>query len=260
MSSSTRGPSSTSAEPPSVREGTAADPAPESVRFPPEQEAALRDESHSQKEHANQLFRAARYPEAIQQYAQALSTCPNYLAYEVAVLKSNLAACHLKLGEWQSAIEAATAAVDGLGGVERDKGKADGEEVAVGKKGAEKGESAAEEEEEEEEAEDVISPGALRIGPLATADEEGQTSESRQRIRIKALTRRAKARTELGGWSALSGAEEAQKEAEMGEMMSKLKELGNGILKPFGLSTENFKMTKDENSGGYNMQFQQGGS
>jgi hypothetical protein len=51
--------------------------------------------------------------------------------------------------------------------------------------------------------------------------------------------------------------EEAQK-SEMGEVMGKLKELGNGILKPFGLSTENFSMVKDGSTGGYNLSFQQG--
>lgn len=65
----------------------------------------------------------------------------------------------------------------------------------------------------------------------------------------------------------------AAKDKEMGEMMGKLKEvcltlldtrlilialqLGNGILKPFGLSTDMFKFNKDENTGGYSMAFDQ---
>ncbi|GBE62526.1 Tetratricopeptide repeat 1, putative [Babesia ovata] len=43
---------------------------------------------------------------------------------------------------------------------------------------------------------------------------------------------------------------------EKDEMMGKLKDLGNTLLGKIGLSLDNFKVNKDENTGSYNIQFQ----
>lgn len=238
-------------------------------------------ESNEHKSSANGRFVKGEYGAAIEGYKQALACCPNYLYYERAVLQSNIAACHLKLEEWKETSKAASEAItdlDKLDPEKQEKKKLEADKRKAGGKDAG--------EELEEEVVEVISSGAAKAEDTS---EEAKKKADRERIRSKALLRRGRARFELGGWSNLAGAEEDYKElaamsilsagdrklvlrqlqllppkvkkaqeTEMADMMGKLKSLGNGILKPFGLSTDNFQMTKDEKTGGYSMNFNQG--
>lgn len=250
-------------------------------RFSPEEEATLLAESNSLKGSANQLFGKGSFENAIQTYDRALSSCPNYLDYELAVLRSNVAACHLKLQEWKEAVESAEKGITNLENLEPLP------TLPKPKDSRKEGKDAVEEangdgiEEVSEEVEERI----------ANLQKSGRTLDEVRKLQIKLLMRRAKAKAELGNWANLQGADEdyrtllsptmqgflsptdlrsvkeaskvliprlnEAKEREMGEMMDKLKGLGNSVLGMFGMSTDNFQFVKDEKSGGYSMNFNQ---
>jgi tetratricopeptide (TPR) repeat protein len=48
----------------------------------------------------------------------------------------------------------------------------------------------------------------------------------------------------------------AKTDAEMAELLSQLKGMGNALLGKFGMSTDNFKFDKDPKTGGYSMRFE----
>lgn len=212
------------------------------------------------------------------------------------MIQSNISACHLQIEQWTEAIKAATDAIDSLAKVETEEQLVPKDEPKDTESDS-KDEKTNDNKDEDDVEEEIVSSGAERAAPMPPPEPtpEQAALENRRadilRIRTKALLRRARARSEAGGWSNLAGAEEdyrtlsqmpgltpadqrtvrsqlkalpprtkAAQEAEMSEMWGKLRGLGDSLLKPFGLSTNNFQMVKDEKTGGYSMNFSQGGS
>lgn len=110
------------------------------------------------------------------------------------MLKSNIAACHLKLEDWKSAVDSATAAIESL------------ERLLPKKKAEQKGDG--ERSGGDDGVVEIEGDGEEAEKELASLKLSDQRKDDILRIRAKALMRRAKAKSELGGWGNLQGAEE----------------------------------------------------
>lgn len=213
-------------------------------------------ESQELKSEANQLFLVASYDQAISSYDRALASCPNYLDYDVAVLHSNITACHLKLEAWKSAVDSATVSIERLEKLVPSNSPQDKDEGAKGKEPTQSdGKGTDDVVEISGEDEDV------ELAELQRLKDQDELRAKVLRLRAKILMRRAKAKSQIGGWGSLQGATEdyqalvaiehisaedkriAQRalrelparinqarEKEMGEMMGKLKEVCTTIV------------------------------
>jgi len=263
--------------------------------------------SHTLKAQANAQFAGQDYSQAISTYDRALAELPSYLDYEMAVLQSNIAACHLKLEQWKEAVQSCEKGLDGL---EREmptrpkpKEKKRNTKSAPSTKRRLNSDTESEDEipqpsDQQDDTVVELDSAQNEADALAALNISDARKGDIHRIRTKLLLRRARARSSMPAhsgsstWANLSGALEdykllsapayfstlpipdqktvraalvslppqvdKAKEQEVSEMMGKLKELGNGILKPFGLSTNNFKVVQGE-GGGYSLSFDSGG-
>lgn len=218
---------------------------------------------------ANQLFTSKCYDQAISCYDRALASCPNYLDYDVAVLRSNISACYLKLEDWKAAVESATASIERLDKIlpppSQEKASQGTSKSAVSSTNTPKNDEVVEISGDDEEAEEK---------QLKRLKEQDEQRTNVNRIRAKALMRRAKAKSQLGGWANLQGALEdyqqlaametlplddkrivqralrelpertnQAKEKEMGEMMSKMKDVSFAFIAMIEGSPANHKYT-----------------
>ncbi|KAI9208219.1 TPR protein [Polychytrium aggregatum] len=171
-------------------------------------------EARQLKEEGNVLFRASEFDEAVLRYEAALQALPDDCSNDRSVLYGNIAACRVRQDDHKAAVECCNQ--------------------------------------------------ALRLNPEY----------------LKALSRRASSNVAIGKWSSLESAlEDYQKVLEMDpghkeaaaalkslpekikqqaqverdEMLGKLKDIGNQFLGRFGLSTDSFKVTQADQTGGYSL-------
>ncbi|KAK6544825.1 hypothetical protein TWF694_001507 [Orbilia ellipsospora] len=258
------------------------------ITLSPEEEQARLTAALSDKKLGNTHFTATPpdYEIAISYYRSALEACPPNLTEHIIILHANIAAGYIKLKRWKEAEDSATNSLTASGEddeilrlKEMKKRKKEEDEK---KKSIEQGKDAA----GSSTGSTVKDTSDGRIEEIE--DEEEESIEWGKNW--KARLRRAKAREMQNTWQSLAGALEdykilssnrfqpiptvdrktiqqaltrippileEKKNQEVAEMMGKLKGLGDTILKPFGLSTNNFQMVKDEKSGGYSLNFSQ---
>ncbi|TKA33677.1 hypothetical protein B0A50_00513 [Salinomyces thailandicus] len=265
----------------------------------PATEASLLAESQTLKTAGNAQFKQTAFSDAIQTYDRALAICPQTLNYDLAVLRSNIAACHLKLAEWKEAVTSADKALEALEKLaplpappspkKKNNKKKNKQPTSAGKDALEASDSDPEDP-SSQQIEEVTPTLELQMANLSASC---HTLDQLRTLQLKLLTRRATASTAQKTWSTLQAAQQdyktllqpslsvflssaerarltraaselepqvrAAQEREMAEMMGQLRGLGDKVLRPFGLSTGDFGFEKDEGSGGYKLNFQQGG-
>uniref|UniRef100_A0A0R3RGA9 TPR_REGION domain-containing protein n=1 Tax=Elaeophora elaphi TaxID=1147741 RepID=A0A0R3RGA9_9BILA len=169
----------------------------------------LREQSKTLKTQGNDYFGQGFWYEAAHFYTKSLDICPLTYTCDRATYLSNRAAAHMKLRDWEKAIEDCSEALEI--GAPNDK------------------------------------PLERRAYCYAQLEEKyEQAIEDYESLQKMHPERRSDYVKKIAD---LKRAIEERNERMKREMISKLKDFGNMCLKPFGLSTDNFEMVQQPGGG-----------
>ncbi|KAG7224729.1 hypothetical protein INR49_004620 [Caranx melampygus] len=211
-----------------------------------EERESRRQQSLTLKEKGNSQFKTGDWSEAERSYTEALVLCPVCFSRERAVLFSNRAAARLHLERKDQAISDCT----------REPEVSDDITAHLLNTGSLTGACI-----------DLLFlvSVAIELNPdyvralLRRAELYEQTEKLDEALEDykKALERDPMQTSARQACMRLPQQIQERNEKLKEEMMSKLKDLGNMILRPFGLSTNNFQVNQDQDTGAYSINFVQ---
>ncbi|RIB04811.1 hypothetical protein C2G38_1987890, partial [Gigaspora rosea] len=193
-------------------------------KFTPEEIEKLVELANSYKITGNDYFAKMKYNEAIIQYEKALDTCPDERKDERAIYWGNIGACYFKLEKYKDAVDSCTKALE--------------DSPTYTKALLRRAQSS-----EKLNTLSSLTSALEDYKALQSTSSHFSTLNSQTRKQVNTSIQRLPPQISI------------IQEKEKNEMLDKLKDLGDKFLGNFGLSTKNFKMAQDPNTGSYSVQF-----
>lgn len=174
-------------------------------------------EAQEIKEQGNTFFKDKEYQLAIECYEKALAKFPVDSKEQLAICYANIGACYFQLEQYQESVDSSTKAIE----LNPRYMKARLRRCNANEK---------------LDTWSSLEASMADLNYILTDDDTDQSLKNTVSKRMELLSPRV----------------QEHKENETGEMLNKFKDLGNGLLKNFGMSLDNFKFEKNE-EGGYSV-------